>query len=174
MTDRRRRFEREALPHLDAAYNLARWLTRSPPEAEDVLQEALLLAYRGFDGLRGGEPRPWLLAIVRNSSMTWLKRHRNITAWEEFDDSMEDPRSPQDDPESALLASCDRQQVHKAMEELPVEFREAIILRELEGLSYKEVAIITAVPLGTVMSRLARGRDCLRRLLAAYSKESLR
>ena len=166
MDDRRQRFETLALPHMDAAYNLARWLTRSDHDAEDVAQEAYMRAFRFFDSFRGGDSRSWLLTIVRNTSMTWLKKNRNARTTIAFEEALEDPIERSPDPEEGLLISSDRQQVRQALEQLPLDFREAVILREMEGLSYKEISATVGVPIGTVMSRLSRGRDWLRRILS--------
>jgi RNA polymerase sigma factor (sigma-70 family) len=161
-----RRFEEQVSPHLKSAYNLAKWLTRSHEDAEDVVQEAFLRAFSAFESLRGDDAKPWLLTIVRNTSMTWLKRNRNAGATIGFEEALEDPIERSPDPEERLLISCDRQQVRQALEQLPLEFRDAVVLREMEGLSYKEISVTIGVPLGTVMSRLSRGRDWLKRLLS--------
>jgi RNA polymerase sigma-70 factor, ECF subfamily len=155
LTDRAR-FEQQVLPHVDAAYNLARWLTRNDHDAEDVLQDAMLRAYRYFDGLRG-EPRPWLLAIVRNACWSWLQANRpaELAA---IDDA---PEADAPGPEALAARELDRRALNEAIAALPVPFREALVLRELEYLSYKEIARIAGVPIGTVMSRLARARRLL-------------
>jgi len=169
-----RRFEEQISPHLKSAYNLAKWLTRSHEDAEDVVQEAFLRAFSAFDGFRGEDAQPqnakakaWLLTIVRNTSMTWLKRNRNAGSTLGFEEALDDPRERSADPEEILLISCDREQVRRALEQLPPDFREAIVLREMEGLSYREISATVGVPLGTVMSRLSRGRDWLRRILSS-------
>lgn len=162
-----RRFEEQISPHLKSAYNLARWLTRSHEDSEDIVQEAFLRAFSAFENFRGEDGKPWLLAIVRNTSMTWLKRNRTGVATIAFEQALEDPVERSPDPEEGLLISCDREQVRQALEQLPLEFREAVILREMEGLSYKEISATIGVPIGTVMSRLSRGRDWLRRILSA-------
>jgi RNA polymerase sigma factor (sigma-70 family) len=162
-----RHFEEQISPHLKSAYNLAKWLTRSHEDAEDIVQEAFLRAFSAFDGFRGENGKPWLLTIVRNTSMTWLKRNRNAGATVGFEDTLEDPVERSPDPEEGLIISCDREQVRLALEQLPLDFREAVILREMEGLSYKEISATVGVPIGTVMSRLSRGRDWLRRILSA-------
>ena len=156
-------FEQTVLSNLDAAYNLARWLTRDDGDAEDVVQEACLRAFRFFDSFHGGDSRAWLLTIVRHTCYTWLKKNRahELVAFDEELDGVESGA----DPEELLLQSADQQSLRKAVEELPIEFREVIILRELEGLSYKEIASVTGVPLGTVMSRLARARKRLQHCL---------
>jgi RNA polymerase sigma factor (sigma-70 family) len=160
-----RRFEEQISPHLKSAYNLARWLTRSHEDAEDVVQEAFLRAFSAFESFRGEDAKPWLLTIVRNASLTWLKRNRNAGATIGFEEAPEDPSERSPDPEELLLISSDREQVRRALEQLPSDFREAVILREMEGLSYKEISATIGVPLGTVMSRLSRGRDWLKRIL---------
>jgi RNA polymerase sigma factor (sigma-70 family) len=162
--DGRQRFELLVMPHLAAGYNLARWLTRNEHDAEDVVQEAYLRAFRSFDGYRGGNPRAWLLSIVRNTCYTWLRHHGGYTA-AATDGSDEVPDDPGLGPEAQVLRHADGQLVRGALEELSEEFREALVLRELEGLSYKEIADVAGVPLGTVMSRLARGRKQLQQAL---------
>ena len=170
--DQRRRFELLALPHLDAAYNLARWLTGSVADAEDVVQEAYLRAYRFFDTFRGDNIRVWLLTIVRNSFHTWVKENRSprlgFVAELPEPDSAEDERvlwgSPQADPETLLLRDIDHATVGRLMQRLPAAYREILLLREVEELSYRDIADITGTPVGTVMSRLSRAREALRRL----------
>lgn len=155
----RAHFEQTVLVHLDAAYNLARWLTRDEHDAEDVVQEAVLRAFRFFGGFHGGDSRAWLLTIVRHTGYTWLQKNRahELLALDEAAEIAE----PGPSPEEQVLQSVDRQSLRQALEELPVEFREVIVLRELEELSYKEIANVTGIPIGTVMSRLARGRKRL-------------
>ena len=168
------RFEQAVLPHLDAAYNLARWLTRNDRDAEDVVQEACLRALQFFDGFRGGESRGWLLSIVRNTCYTWLRKNRAPAA-EPFDEELHSAAYESESPESAALQNADRRMLQAALEELPVEFREVLVLRELEGLSYAEIAEISGIPAGTVMSRLSRARGRLGQLLAGrMNKESQR
>jgi RNA polymerase sigma factor (sigma-70 family) len=169
--DPRRRFELLALPHLYAAYNLARWLTGSATEAEEVVQEAYLRAYRFFDTFRGDNIRVWLLTIVRNSFHTWVKENRSprlgFIAELPEPDNVEDERilwsSPQADPETLLLRDIDHATVGRLMLRLPTAYREILLLREVEELSYREIADITGTPVGTVMSRLSRAREALRR-----------
>jgi RNA polymerase sigma-70 factor (ECF subfamily) len=170
--NKRARFEQAVLQHLDAAYNLARWLTRDSHDAEDVVQEAYLRAYRFFDQYRGGDSRSWLLAIVRNTCHTWLKKNqpRDRVTYDE------DLHGPSDalNPEAALLQKASVEMVREALEELPEVFREVAVLRELEGFSYKDIAAITGTPMGTVMSRLTRARarleQCLRQRLGEESR----
>lgn len=173
------RFEDMVMPHMQAAYNLARWLVRNDHDAEDMVQESSLRAFRFFDSFRGVDARAWLLTIVRNTCYTWLRQNRTHKDMLSFDDALyhsdtEDGAgvarisgAAADNPESRLLQHADRRLLQQALEELPVEFREVIVLRELEGLSYKQITAITQVPLGTVMSRLARARKRLQGCLAA-------
>ncbi len=177
--DRKRRFERLALPHLDASYNLARWLARNPADAEDVAQEAYLRAYRYFDAYHGGNFRVWLLTIVRNTFATWVRENR--PGWMTFlpdtpDGQAIEPKetiwgTPPSDPETMLLETLDGQVLERLMLQLPPDYREVLLLREVEDLSYKEIASVTGVPIGTVMSRLARARLALRRLWLAETAE---
>jgi RNA polymerase sigma-70 factor (ECF subfamily) len=173
-TARRERFEQTVLPHLDAAYNLARWLTRNDHDAQDVTQEACLRAFRFFDGYQGGNMRSWLLTIVRNTCYTWLHQNRPPDTNEVFDEEIHSAEfSGGANPEIQALASADKETLRRALEELPDIFREALVLREIEGMSYKEIADIASVSLGTVMSRLARARARLRQSLGArLGKES--
>ncbi len=174
-----RRFEAMAAPHLDAAYNLARWLTRNPHDADDVVQEAYLRAFRFFGGFRGGDGRAWLLAIVRNTFYSWLEQRGRHKAEVEYDDAgagLETVEASADqamhagDPETLLLRAADRQLVESALLRLAAEYREILVLRELEELSYKEIGEIVGVPLGTVMSRLSRARLQLRRQIEAMDR----
>jgi RNA polymerase sigma-70 factor (ECF subfamily) len=170
--DTSRRFEAMASPHLDAAYNLARWLTRNPHDADDVVQEAYLRAFRFFDSFRGGDGRAWLLAIVRNTFYTWVQQRQRHQTDVEYDDTTAGPHTDGacsdqalhgTDPEKLLLRAADQQLIEAALLKLPLEYREILVLRELEDLSYKEIAEIVGMPLGTVMSRLSRARLQLRR-----------
>jgi RNA polymerase sigma-70 factor (ECF subfamily) len=154
-------FEETVLPHLDAAFNLAHWLTRNDADAEDVVQEAYLRAFKFFDGFRGVDGRSWLLAIVRNTCYTWMQHNRSPELTISLDEDMHEIESKDLNPEALLLQSTDTQMVRQALEGLPVEFREVLVLREFEAMSYREIASITDLPLGTVMSRLARGRKRL-------------
>ena len=159
------------MPHLDAAYNLARWLTGNDHDAADVVQEAFLRALHFFGGFRGDQGRAWLLAIVRHTCFTWLKKHRGQVPALMFDEEMHSTACESTNPEQLLMREEDQQLLRQALEELPVEYREIIVLRELEGLSYKEIADIAKVPVGTVMSRLARGRDRLQQRLTEHLKK---
>jgi len=174
-TPKRERFEQTVLPHLDAAYNLARWLTRNDQDAQDVTQEACLRAFRFFDGYQGGNMRAWFLTIVRNTCYTWLHQNRAPGGSDEvFDEEIHSTdESGGASPEIQALAGADRETLRRALEELPEVFREVLVLRELEGMSYKEIAYVSSVSLGTVMSRLARARTRLRQALgASLGKES--
>jgi RNA polymerase sigma factor (sigma-70 family) len=171
--DNRARFEQALLPHLDAAYNLARWLMRDDHDAEDVVQEAYLRALKAFGGFHGTDGRAWLLAIVRNACYTALQRKRTVGPATTFDEEIHSIETEELNPEALLLRKEDKQAVQEAVEELPVELREVVVLRELEGCSYKEIAAIAEIPLGTVMSRLARARDRLQQRLGGFrNKES--
>jgi len=167
---RSRRFEQLALPHLDAAYNLARWLCGNAHDAEDVVQEAFMRAFRFFDTFRGDSARPWLLAIVRRTWYTEWRRRAPSHEMLEFDETMDDATfdgwsAGADDPQTLLIRDEDVQQVHDALARLPVEYREVLILRELEEMGYREIALVADMPIGTVMSRLARGRRKLAEVL---------
>jgi len=159
------RFEEIALPHLSAAYNLARWLLHNEQDAEDVVQEAYLRAFRFFSGYYGGDARTWVLTIVRNTCYTWLQKNRALRLAEPIEEKIEELVLDFSDPEVLLLQSVDSQTVRLALQDLPVEFREVVVLREIEGLSYKEIANVVDIPIGTVMSRLKRGRERLHALL---------
>jgi RNA polymerase sigma-70 factor (ECF subfamily) len=161
----REEFDRLALPHLDAAYNLARWLTRHDQDAEDVVQEAYLRAFQFFRSFQGDTGRPWMLTIVRNTCYTWLARHRVSEPDLATARVLEGAASSELSPDTLLERHEDRELLMQAIDGLPVEFREVIVLRELEELSYKEIARIAEIPLGTVMSRLARAREKLQEVL---------
>lgn len=169
---RSRRFQQLALPHLDAAYNLARWLCGNASDADDVVQEAFMRAFRFFDTFRGDTARPWLLAIVRRTWYTEWRRRASSHETVEFDDTMDDTAFDGwsvggADPQALLIRDEESKRVHEALALLPVEYREVLILRELEEMGYREIAIVADVPIGTVMSRLARGRRKLAALLTA-------
>jgi len=159
----RARFEQLVLPHLDAAFNLARWILRGRNDAEDVAQEAMLRAFRFFRGFHGGDVRAWLLQIVRNSCYSWLEKNRPMELTTEFDEKLYP--QPGVTPESLAIAGDNRERLARALESLPPRSREVLVLRELEGCSYKEIAAITSMPIGTVMSALARARQRLERVL---------
>ncbi|HLW68567.1 MAG TPA: sigma-70 family RNA polymerase sigma factor, partial [Gemmataceae bacterium] len=156
--DKRSSFEAATLPHLPAAYNLARWLTHNDQDAEDVVQEAYMRAFRFFDNFRGGDARPWLLAIVRNTCLTWLKRNRQHRAPSPLDHALSTVAADTPEPDERLVQAANREMIQQALDELPEEYREVVVLREMEGLAYKEIATVTGSAIGTVMSRLARGR----------------
>ena len=172
---KRVRFERLVLPHMDAAFALARWLTRDTAQAEEAVQEAYLRAFRFFGSFRGGDARPWLLGIVRNTCYSVLERKNEAAAFSEFDEDAhgEDAvaagavlRFPVD-PETAAIRRAEREVVQRCLRGLPMEYREVIVLRELHGCSYREIARIADIPIGTVMSRLSRGRRLLERALSS-------
>jgi RNA polymerase sigma-70 factor (ECF subfamily) len=163
-----RRFSEAMMPHLDDAYNLARYLTRNAQDADDVVQEAYLRAFRFFPTFKGGSARPWLLAIVRNCFYTSLKaRPRGAAALADVDLDVHDAESvttdlwtaESDNPERSLMRTDEASRVRALIETLPVQFREALVLREMEEMSYQDIAAVTEVPIGTVMSRLARARQ---------------
>ena len=170
--EERERFERVVMPHQDAAFNLARWLLRSRVDAEDVTQEALIRAYRFFGGFHGGDARAWLLQIVRNACYTWMEKNRAVDLTTEFNETIHQPGTAT--PETAAMAANERERLMKALELLPVRSREVIVLRELEGCSYKEIAAIAAVPIGTVMSTLARARERLLEILRPATAKEVR
>jgi RNA polymerase sigma-70 factor, ECF subfamily len=162
------RFEAILLPHLDAAYTLARYLTDNVDDARDLVQDAYLRALKYFESFRGADAaagRPWLLAIVRNAAFSRRKRYRIEAKVAEFDEQLHSESVEDMNPEAELLGAAARESLHQALDQLPLEFREVIVLRELEGLSYKEIGEVTGVPLGTVMSRLSRARERLQRAL---------
>jgi RNA polymerase sigma-70 factor, ECF subfamily len=169
------RFEPLALPCMEAAFNLAFWLVRSRPDAEDIVQEAYLRAFRAFDSFRGDDIRPWLLAIVRNTAYRWLSNRRRsgtvISLEQAFADGGDEGTDARqiaaDEPtaEERLIGAAERDYVQRALAELPPAFREMLVLREIEGFSYRDIAEVTGAPIGTVMSRLSRGRGELRKVL---------
>jgi len=168
-----RRFEQTIMPHLDAAYNLARWLTRNDSDAQDVVQDAYLRAFKYFDSFQGESPSAWLLAIVRNTCFTWMRRNRpseEVVGSELVEEESAREAEPllgggsralATDPETLLIEGRDRTQVNELVAKLPAEFREVIVLREIEDLSYREIADVVGIPIGTVMSRLSRARKLL-------------
>ena len=168
------RFEAIVLPHLDAAYTLARYLTRDADDAQDIVQEASLRAFRYFSGFRGsapGEGRSWLLAIVHNTARTWHDRNRRHAETTEFDEQLHSEGIADDHPEASAVRKSEREALREAIDRLPVEFREVIVLRELEGLSYKEISDVAGVPVGTVMSRLSRARRRLEEALCLATED---
>jgi RNA polymerase sigma-70 factor (ECF subfamily) len=163
------RFNLLVLPHLDSAFNLARWLVGNPTDAEDVTQEAMLRAYRFFRSFHGGDARAWLLQIVRNTCFTWMEKNRPPEPTAEFNEEVHVPNSIT--PEALAIAGNNRERLARAIETLPPRFREVIVLRELEGCSYKEIAAITSIPIGTVMSALSRARHQLQLALVSPTRE---
>lgn len=166
------RFEEMALPHLNAAYNLARWLVKNEQDAEDIVQESFLRALKFFGSFRGENARAWLLTIVRHTCYTWLKQNRPAAGTSTpFDENLHGDLETVGNQELLLLKKADIRLVREAMQELPLEFREVLVLREMEGFSYKEIADMVSVPLGTVMSRLARARKWLQERLSDRVKK---
>lgn len=167
------------MPHLDAAYNLARWLVRDDDDAEEAVQEAFLRAYRFFGSFHGNDGKPWLFAILRNACYTLRGQAPGAGVNEEFDEQIHLPGMVAEgsdgsfcrNPEDIAIQRADREIVNRAIEELPVVFREVLVMREIEELSYKEIAKIVDIPLGTVMSRLARGRHLLHEAIVARMKQ---
>jgi RNA polymerase sigma-70 factor (ECF subfamily) len=167
-------FEATVLPHMDAAFNFARWLTRNDEEAEDVVQDACVRALRYFSSLRDDDARAWFFAIVRNTWYTRVSRRPVVAGTGSPDGTHGEPFDEAPDPEAQLLQQHTVARVREAIGRLPVEFREVIVLREMEGLSYKEIATVVRVPIGTVMSRLSRARErLLAELKAAADLEAL-
>jgi RNA polymerase sigma-70 factor, ECF subfamily len=172
--DSRTRFANVVLPHLDDAYGLARWVTGNRADAEDVVQEACLRALRGIGGFSGGNGRAWVLTIVRNAAYDWLRKNRS-PALVHVDDleaiermQLADDTAPAgDNPEAALIARAEEAKLEAAITSLPPVFRETLVLRDVQGLDYREIATITGVPIGTVMSRLARARGRVVAILGA-------
>jgi RNA polymerase sigma-70 factor (ECF subfamily) len=160
-------FEQTIVPHMNAAYNIALWLTRNAHDAEDVVQEAYLRAFRFFGGFNGNDGKAWLLTIVRNTCLTWLRRERAGGSAVAFDEQTHSPDREKANPEVMLLSKSNIGQLRECVEALPLDYREIVVLRELEELSYREIADIAGIPLGTVMSRLSRGRQRLEDCVAA-------
>jgi RNA polymerase sigma factor (sigma-70 family) len=169
-----RTLEDAVLPHLDAAYNLARWLTRNAQGAEDVVQEACSRARRCFAGFRGGDGRTWLLTIVRDICYSWLKQNRLLKTAVASDENNWEAQNSSLNPEASLLRDANRQQFMQALEELPIQFRELLVLREMEDLSYKQIADVTTIPLATVMLNISGARERLRQSLAVVANNTLR
>jgi len=155
-----RSFELTMWPHMRAAYNLARWLVRNDQDAEDIVQDSFLKAYKAQESFRGSDSRVWMLSIVRNTALDFLRRYKSRSAVS-LEDQVHEPADHTADPERELLESTRREQVREAISHLEPEFREVIVLREMEGLSYKEIASVLSIPMGTVMSRLSRARNLL-------------
>ena len=175
MSDVRRRFEAQVLPHLDAAYRFARWLSSVPGHADDVVQDAMLRAFRGFDAFRGQDPRAWLFAIVRNCHVTALSQQRRRAHEPLPDDAGDDGAhfvAPEPGPETDALRRDDQRTIDRLMAALPENFREILVLREIEELDYRDIAAVANIPIGTVMSRLARARAALRQEWQRNLKET--
>lgn len=171
--------EATLLPHLDAAYNLARWITRDDHDAEDVVQDAFMRAMRYFHAFRGGNARGWMLGIVRNTAYSWLEKNRPAEVVAVDDEQLGDlaaanaeGTASDGNPEVVLLRSANRKLVNQAIEALPVAYREVLVMREIEDLSYKEIAEVAGLPIGTVMSRLSRARELLRRAIEARIRKA--
>ena len=165
------------LPHLDAAYNLARWLTRNDHDAQDVVQEAMMRAMRYMASCRGDDAKAWLLQIVRNSCFTWLKVNRpaeRLFLDEDGEALNEVPAPAADEPQSAAARNDERRRINDAIASLPAAYRDVLVLREIEDLSYGDIARIAGIPVGTVMSRLARARGLLRQMLSSPAAPELR
>jgi RNA polymerase sigma-70 factor (ECF subfamily) len=174
---RPRGFEAVALLHLDAAYNLARWITHNDQDAQDVVQEAYLRALRYFDGFHGEDARPWLLQIVRHAGYSWLAKNRpkDMVSLDDCDDAWREVPGPStSEPQAMALRKSDRASINDALAALPVGYREVLILREMEELPYRDIARIAGIPIGTVMSRLARARRLMRDALLTETKPRLR
>jgi len=171
LQDQRHQFESSIWPHLRGAYNLARWLVGNQHDAEDVVQESFIKAFQAADRIRGTDPRAWLLAIVRNTAFNHM-RSRKSKAEIGWGEHLPEPADHGAGPESNLLEEERRIRVRSAIERLPMEFREALVLREIEGLPYKEIAWVLKIPVGTVMSRLSRARKLLMQDLIPYEEES--
>jgi RNA polymerase sigma-70 factor, ECF subfamily len=159
------------LPHLDAAYNLARWLAGSAQDADDVVQEACLRALAFFDGFHGEDGRAWLMAIVRNTSYDWLRKHRRNAQLAAPVDDLDWAADTAPDPEEEQLRNADRELLRQGLDALAAEYREVLVLRELEGMSYKQIARVIDAPIGTVMSRLARARKRLMTVLGGAARK---
>jgi len=165
-------FEQVFLPHLDAAYNLARWLLRNDQDAEDAVQEAYMRAYKAFARFRGGDGKAWFMTILRNVCYTMIKKLRSHETPEPFDEEIHQPTG-ESQTQEAFRQKANAETLHGALEKLPDEFREVIVLHDLEGLAYKEIASVVGIPIGTVMSRLARARGRLRvEILASNAEEA--
>jgi RNA polymerase sigma-70 factor (ECF subfamily) len=154
-------FEESILPHLNAAYNLARWLTRNEHDAQDVVQESYLRAFRFFDGYRGGDGKSWLMAVVRNTCITWLRREKRDLTSEPFDETAHSSNRQAASQEEKLVDSSRMTALRNCIEKLPPDFREVIVMRELEEMSYRQISEVSSLPVGTVMSRLSRARKRL-------------
>ncbi len=176
-SDDLRRFEALVIPHLDAAYNLARWLTRNDQDAQDVVQEASMRAMRYFGGFRGDQARAWWLQIVRHTCYAWLRENHpaEVAVFDNDEEAWREVAAPAaEEPHAIAVRNADRLQINQAIAALPVVYREVLVLRELEDLAYKDIARIADIPIGTVMSRLARARGLLRQALLSGARPVLR
>ena len=169
--DNQARFEQIILPHIDAAYNLAHWILNNDQDAEDIVQESFLRAFKYFASYQGGNSRSWLLTIVRNTCYDWLHQNRSQGLTVELDEEIVEDDLDAGDPAIFMQIKIDHQMVASALDKLPVQFRELIVLREFEEMSYKEIALIAGIPIGTVMSRLARARERLKDCLGRRQDE---
>ena len=180
VSNREERFQAMVLPYLNSAFNLARWLTRSHQDAEDIVQEAYLRAFKFFDSFHGEDGRAWILSIVRNTFYTWYQQKKMESQNTQFEEGLQDNKAEDtatmqyadDNPEALLIQKDNRRELQQALEALSVEFREVIVMRELEELSYKQIAGIVGIPIGTVMSRLGRGRKQLAAILASTNRDA--
>ncbi len=168
---KKQRFQAAVMPHINSAFNLARWLTHGHADAEDIVQEAYLRAFKFFDGFHGEDGRVWLLCIVRNTFYTWYQQNKVQSQHTQFEEELHSSNEESDilddaNPERILIQKDSQRLLQQAMRELPMEFREVMVMRELEDLSYKQIAEIIQIPMGTVMSRLGRGRKQLAAILA--------
>ncbi len=168
---KKQRFQAAVMPHINSAFNLARWLTHGHADAEDIVQEAYLRAFKFFDGFHGEDGRVWLLCIVRNTFYTWYQQNKVQSQHTQFEEELHSSNEESDilddaNPERILIQKDSQRLLQQAMRELPIEFREVMVMRELEDLSYKQIAEIIQIPMGTVMSRLGRGRKQLAAILA--------
>ncbi|NDP41371.1 MAG: sigma-70 family RNA polymerase sigma factor [Aromatoleum sp.] len=171
------RFEEQVLAHLDSAYNLARWITRDDAAARDAVQDGCLRAWRAFDQMQGPNPRAWFLAVIRNTCLDRVREDRQRAVEDEYDDELHAGAAPEDarpiTPEDIAVRASDARWLRASIDALPREYREVIVLREIEELSYKEISAIVDIPIGTVMSRLARGRDLLQQRMR-FAQERFR
>lgn len=180
LSTKENRFQVMVMPHLDAAFNLARWLTGSQQDAEDIVQEAYLRAFKFFDSFHGDDGRAWLLGIVRNTFYTWYQQNKAVAQNVEFEEALHSTQlqdaalnqSDNNNPETILMHNDSQRLLQQALATLPVEFREVIVMHELGELSYKQIAQIVGIPIGTVMSRLSRGRKALAKMISATHREA--
>ncbi len=167
-------FERTMMPHFNAAFNLARWLTRNQQDAEDIVQESYLRAYRFFDGFKGGDGKGWLMAVVRNTFLTWASHAKGESQTVAFDEAVHDRGREEASVETRLVGDAAVGSLRDCVQALQTEYREVLVMRELEDMSYREIAEATAIPLGTVMSRLSRARKLLASCVQARAQGAIR